>query len=198
MPGGRKIPAPLENPIDNLWIDVAARAAPALRATGHTPNVLTAYALASGALSLAALWQGHVHAFGALWILRGFWDCADGYFARRYGMVTVAGDAFDHVSDFSTMLGLLYVVHAKYVVPPAMWVGFALLLVAQSVQLGCQQNACGGQKGESLDALRAACPGDAVATLRWSRYLGHGTMQLVLVAAVAWLHKSGRRRPDAG
>lgn len=197
MPG-RKIPAALENPVDNLWLGAASRMAPALRATGHTPNALTTYALGSGALSLVALWHGHVSTFGALWLLRGFWDCADGYFARRYGMVTRVGDAYDHVSDTSTMLALLYVVHAKYVVPPALWVGLAALLAAQAVQLGCQQSAYDSGAGESLDAFRAACPGQARSTLRWSRWLGHGTMQVALVAAVVWLEKSGRRRPAAG
>jgi phosphatidylglycerophosphate synthase len=191
----RKLVARLENPIDNILIDLADSMCPALKATGHTPNMITTYGVTAGALSLVALWNDHVGTFAALWALRVFLDDADGHFARKYGMETAFGDLYDHANDMASMIGLLVIVHKKYVVPPVLMVGFALLMLASLVQLGCQQRICGsGGKngGETLDTLTKACPD--VRAIHVTRWLSHGSMHVYIIAAVWYMDKYCPRR----
>ena len=173
----RKIPTFLENPVDNLLYDLAGVISPALRATGHTPNVLTTYSFGSGVLALLALSQDHVKSFAVLWTLQSFWD-----------------DAYDHATDLATVLALLVMVHRKYDVPPLVMAGFVFLVAGNAVFLGCQQKyyASGG-RAESLDALQAACPDTS--WLPWTRWLAHGTFHTLLVLVVLYCDKYHRRLP---
>ena len=196
-----KLPPGLENPADNLFIDLADAMAPFLKATGHTPNILTTYSVATGALSLAALWHDQIGAFAGLWAMRVFWDDADGHFARTYGMETAFGDAYDHLNDTLTMLGLLVVVHKKYVVPPAAMAGFAFMLLCSVIHLGCQQRYVGRFTGKAtngksgtIDLLQPMCPD--VGVMRYTRWLSHGTLHIFIVAAVWYMHRNCRRKTE--
>ena len=192
-----KLPKALENPVDNLLIDIGAAMGPFLKATGHTPNMLTTYSVASGALSLAALWHDKFGAFAALWVLRVFWDNADGHFARTHGMETAFGDVYDHANDSLTMLGLVVVVHKKYEVPVPVMVAFGVMLALSMVHLGCQQRFTGKSKNGSsamIDTLRPLCPD--VGMMTYSRWLSHGTLHVFILAAVWYMHAHCRRRRE--
>lgn len=182
-----KLPRHLENPIDDILVEISDALAPTLKATGHTPNVLTTYSVACGALALRALWVDNFWAFAVLWIARTFWDDADGHFARKYGMVTRMGDAYDHLNDTLSQVALLVVVYSKYNVPAWVWVVYVGLLLTSMVQLGSQQQyiaARGKNTGESLDVLGYI---GSEAWLPWVRFLGHGTFQMTIVALVWYL-----------
>lgn len=194
----RKIPTFLENPVDNLFYELAKVVSPALKATGHTPNALTTYSFGSGVLALIALSRDHVKTFATLWTLQSFWDCADGFYARKYGMVTPFGDAYDHVTDVGTSLGLLVLVHRKYDVPPLVMVAFGFFVACNAVFLGCQQKYASGRTGgkgggESLDLLQSACPD--MSWLPWTRWFAHGTFHILVVLVVLYCDKYHRRRP---
>lgn len=189
----RKIPAQWENPVDNLFISVAERISPALRATGHTPNMITTYSAATSVLALLALHRGHAGSFGLLWVGQYFLDCVDGFYARRYGMTTALGDVYDHATDILSVVGLVYVGWQRYVVPPGMIALFALIILMGCVQMGCQQRETGG-KGESLDSLRPLCPGDGA--IRYTRWGGTGTATVLTVLLVQYL-EAYHLRPTA-
>lgn len=194
---GRKIHPSLENPIDNVFIATADAVMPLFRATGHTPNALTAYSGLAAALAVWQLYRGNLVPFGIAWLAAHWFDCADGHFARTYGMETELGDMLDHIKDALAMLALVLVVVYKY--PPPWWavvlgVVFGLLSM---VHLGCQQKHyalhLGGNSGESLDRLQALCPwDDAESALRLTRYVGVGTLQVLLVVIVCILVRRQR------
>lgn len=182
----RKIPASLESPIDNVLIDLAAWMAPSLKATGHTPNLLTTYSAAAAAMALWSLHRGQVGAFAALWMLNYFWDCADGFFARKYDQVTAFGDLYDHGTDIGFGLALAYLVYTRYDTP--WWAGVVLAVAGllTQVHFGCQQKMYGKEAGaEFLDVYRGLCP-DA-SWSRFTRFFGPGTLNLLIVLVVAYL-----------
>lgn len=189
----RKLPAHLDNHIDSLFIAITDAISPALKASGHTPNVLTTYSFGSALLAVAALHNGHVAAFVGLWTLEYFWDCADGHYARKYGMVTRAGDVYDHVSDLVSLAALLVVGHKRYVAPPWIIGGILFLVALNIVHMGCQQKYY-GQSSESMDIFQRACPDTS--WLHFTRWLSHGTTHLLLVVAVLYMEKYHRRHPD--
>ena len=193
----RKLPAPLENPLDNGLLAVADALNPALRRLGHTPNVITTYSASSQALALWALHRGNVGAFAVLWLLGYFWDVADGNYARAYGMTTRFGDLYDHLTDWLAMGGLAWVVWERYDlrrVPAWFFLAASALFVLNIVHVGCQQVVAGG-KGETLDGAVPACPG--VGALRWTRWLSFASSHVLMVLAVVYLERGGYRREAA-
>lgn len=190
-PPGRKIHPTLENPIDNVIIASVDATMPFFRATGHTPNALTAY---SGVLAALAVWQlyrGNLAAFSVAWLASYWFDCADGHFARTYGMETRLGDLLDHIKDVSSNVAVALVLWYKYRLPR--WI-IAAVLVFWSlalVHMGCQQKYyaqhLGANSGETLDTLQMLCPADdAAAALPVTRYVGVGTAQVASIIAL-WL-----------
>lgn len=190
-PPGRKIHPSLENPIDNVFITTADAAMPFLRATGHTPNALTAYSGLLAALAVWYLFKGNVAAFSVAWMAAYWFDCADGHFARTYGMETRLGDLLDHIKDTVSTLALAAVVYFKYHPPWWAVVAGVGLWCLTFVHVGCQQKHyaqhIGKNSGETIDSLQTLCPfDDAEAALRMTRYVGIGTAQVLSVVLV-WL-----------
>lgn len=195
----RKIPSHQENPVDDVLIGLAELTAPAFKATGHTPNMLTAYSLALGVLSvwaLAANWASW--AFAALWMASYFFDCADGFYARTYGMVSAGGDLFDHVKDVVVYVLLVGVASWKFVgaVPLTTLVGVGLVLAAcvalGTLHLSCQEALFNGSVGEGnqgvLSGLKGVCA-NPTRWIRWTRWFGMGTVNVVTVLAVVYLQR---------
>lgn len=188
-PTGRKLHPSLDDPVDNVMVALADAAMPFFRATGHTPNMLTAY---SGVFAALAVWQayhGNMPAFAIAWMVAYWFDCADGHFARTYNMQTEFGDWLDHTKDNVSMYALAGVVLYKY--RPPWWLAVAVIAVwmLSFVHLGCQQKhyaqRLGTNSGESIDTLQKLCPlDDAETALRATRYVGIGTAQVLTVAAV--------------
>ena len=191
LPPGRKIHPDFENPIDDVLIRFAGYISPALKATGHTPNVLTVYSMLFGLGSIWALWHGKKVAFAALYFASYFFDCVDGDFARRYNMVTRLGDALDHISDIILYLGVSVVMWLKYEWPTYMLVPWAISMTLLLSHAGCQQKAYKLIKPrddppESLDLTQHMClqPDDPHAAMRLTRWFGFGTAQLLFVLIV--------------
>lgn len=187
----RKLPTSLENPLDTMMVDLADAMNPFLLRTGHTPNVLTTYSAVSSVLALRALWGDNMAHFTFWWALRVFWDNADGNFARAYNMETRLGDWYDHINDNISGLLLAFIVWKKYNVP--LWIALTVLgvLATFMVHMGCQQRYANTGKGETLDALMPCC--GSVSWLRWTRWLGHGTLHLLVIVVVWYLHARCKR-----
>lgn len=191
----RKLPLALDNPLDTLTVDVADIINPALKETGHTANMLTTYSAASSVMALVALHNDNLGAFAVLWSFHAFWDCADGNFARSYNQVTKFGDLYDHATDVLSLLGLFYMIFTKYdlrSVNPFLSATMLAVLGVSFVQLGCQQKYIGGTS-ESLDSLQYVCRGKPDEWLSVTRWFGHGTMQVVLLLFVWYLHTYHRK-----
>ena len=189
----RKLPAAMENPLDNVLIDLADAMTPWLKRAGQTPNMLTGYSAASGAGAVWFLWHDALPAFTALWVMRLFWDTADGHFARAYGMETKLGDALDHATDTLCTLGLLGIIWKKYVVPPWIAITYVALFGVLAVHLGCQQRFVRGRARatESIDGLRAVC--GSTTWMPVTRWLSHGTLHAFIIASVWYMDSHCRR-----
>lgn len=213
---GNKLGEGEENPIDVWVLALTRRFLPLFHATGHTPNILTAYSFALGLLSLRFLERGSMGLFVVAYLLSYFFDCIDGQFARTYDMVTRFGDFFDHFTDLLLDVGLLVVVFFRYreILPQhtgLIVLKFVLLLLAGThlskvlglsprSSHGCQQKKKASTQDattESIDIFVQMCPaGDQ--WIGWTRYFGAGTHVLFNVLAVLILENAltKRRRTD--
>ena len=75
-----------------------------------TPNILTTFGLISSVICLYALTNRQTLLAIIMLCSRWYFDYADGLMARKYKMVTVIGDYYDHITDIVFTLGFIFVI----------------------------------------------------------------------------------------
>ncbi len=181
----RKVPSELENPIDDLVISIANVVCPFFHKTGHTANMITLYSIIFKILSLRALYESKFRIFALTWMAAYFFDCLDGHFARKYGMVSGLGDALDHVSDMVHFgVAVILLLQKK---PPSHLLLLLFTISTLSLKnFGCQQRMYKANNPEEmvefLDKNQTSC--SRMEDIKWTRFFGSGTLQLFFIFAV--------------
>ncbi len=179
---GRKIDRRFENPIDNVLIDLADVLCPSFHSLGFTPNMITGLSAVFGYVSLYFLYKElYLHA-GVCFFIQYFFDCMDGYFARKYQMTSKMGDALDHIKDATVTLGIMYIFYLR-----KDWPGIVLALstiICVSFMMGCQEIMYDSDESPTLSVTKTLSPcttkESAVAMMPYLRWLGCGTCNLAL------------------
>jgi phosphatidylglycerophosphate synthase len=191
---GRKIESSIENPLDDIYIRLGASLEPTFYSLGLTPNGLTGI---SALFGIAAIYCVTIDAFaaaGLLTFISYLFDCFDGHYARAYNMVSDFGDWFDHIKDVIVGIGMIVAVMVNGTLSwqiKAWLLGvYGILTAASGVYFGCQEAIYSAQAGAgsaSLKPLRALCPDDANAAMKWARWFGSGTAVTVFSVMLAIL-----------
>ena len=181
-----KIPRDLDNPFDNLFNDLAEWVSESFYATGHTPNMITTYSLIFGLLSIYFLSKNNVLLFFVCWITSYFFDCFDGYFARKYSMTSQFGDYYDHIKDTFVSVLLYYYVYTHFKITTLDIYVLIIATVLMHIHLGCQQiYTRKDDNTEYLDKFQGMCPD--ISFLEWSRYFGPGTINVLLPCYIIYI-----------
>lgn len=213
----RKLPRDLECPFDNVYLDISEKAMPFLHRTGHTPNLITTYALICTIVSLVKLKEGSYAWWAFLFNLGYVFDCMDGYYARTFKMGSRFGDVYEHVRDVGGGIATFVTVWALY--RPAPWwlyVTFGGLAFGSMQHIGCQQKYIQEKRAEeleqqgreprpveklkeqkeTLDNFVCLCPKRVPArrSLKWTRWLGAGTITVASTIMVGFLHYRKHKR----
>ena len=109
----RKIKREFENPFDNILIDICELVSPFFHKLNFTPNGITTLSLITGLLSCYFLHKNSPYMSVSFLLLSYFFDCLDGFYARKYNMVTKFGDYYDHVKDLVVVALLLYIMYTR-------------------------------------------------------------------------------------
>lgn len=147
---GRKIPDECENPVDRWIINQATWLSPIFSQSllTNTPNKLTTISLITGLLSVY-LYLNSYHVLSAImYFTTHAFDCFDGYYARRYDMVTKFGDWYDHITDVITYSSLTILVCYNYWSQPLIIIILFILSMITSIQLDCQEIYYDGDSSE--------------------------------------------------
>lgn len=188
----RKIPCELENPIDDLLLNIGEQLCPFLYKTGHTPNMITTYSLITGLLSCYFLWKGQIFLFGICYAMSYFFDCLDGHFARKYNMETEFGDMYDHIKDVTVYLILIVIIYikcTKNITIPVILL-FLVFTYLMGMHMGCQQRNCtkddeNPEHSKFLNTTRKLCPNKD--SIKWTRFFGAGTYSLFLILMISYI-----------
>jgi phosphatidylglycerophosphate synthase len=173
----KKIEDHLENPIDYFIInDICEPLSSYMRENfpETTPNLITLIGLIIGLLSIYCLYKNlYVYAFIFFWI--GYiLDCLDGYYARKYNMMSVFGDYFDHIRDVVVHTGIILVLLSKLQRKDQiiLIILVSSILLPMNMHLACQKN------GNSvLSTMSNLCQPNQMDVLK---YFGCGTYHLIL------------------
>lgn len=180
----RKIGRNIENPPDNFFIDLADISSDFYRQLGLTPNMLTTVSLFFGALSCYLLYKGQNVMAMLCWFIAYYYDCADGFFARKYGMATKFGDLYDHVSDVSKVIAIFLVMYYLNKDKFLFWSPlFAFVFAMMLVHLGCQEKLYDNEEESmTINQLTGLCPNTE--NIGYTKYFGVGTSILVIGYAI--------------
>ena len=174
---GRKIAREYDNPVDTFLIDLAEKLSPTLKKMNFTPNHITTLGNIFRGLSLVLIYKKHYRLAAPFFVFGHFFDCADGYYARRYEMVSRFGDLYDHVSDIVVWIIFMYFIttrlepHHKWYILPI----FVILTIGIFIHIGCQEKIYNNQS--VLSILTRLCYD--VNHIKYTRYVGSGTLILV-------------------
>lgn len=181
----RKIGPENENPIDNIMYSIAECMVPIYYKWGWTPNFITALSMLS---SLVGAYLFHIKYLvgGTLMVMLGYYfDCCDGYMARKYSMITEYGDYFDHITDIFTFAVLLYVFWLKKKDLPNFMNRVLLLVLSISlcaVHYGCQEILYDKNESPSFAKFRILCPNKKM--IKYTRFFGGGSLQLLMCLSI--------------
>ena len=141
----RKIPRELENPIDNILIDLCEPISELFNRISLTPNHITTISMIFGFLSVFFLYKRIVIVAVILYFISYLFDCVDGYYARKYNMCSKFGDLYDHIKDCSVnflfYFGVFYIYKDKLSVSQWIIIGFISLFIKfmESLYFGAQE-----------------------------------------------------------
>jgi len=190
---GRKIDSSIENPIDNVFITVSDKLTPIFRKFNYTPNGLTTISLILALTSYYHLYNYEITSFSIYFILSYLFDCMDGYYARKYNMISEFGDYYDHFADLSKILILMCIIYSQYNITdyPIVLLILCCLFVIGLIYFGCnEQIANDGYKSTTLGIFKNISPNieSCHDYVRYLKYFGSGTWIFVIIIAVIYLN----------
>lgn len=186
-----KIPYSQENPIDVLNIFLASRLSPLFKWFNFTPNDITTLSLFFGVLSLWYLYTYNFSYFAITFYISYFFDCMDGYYARRYKMVSKFGDYYDHVKDLLLNISVIIILLKRYKTTFKVLATFISIIIIftilMGIHFGCQERIYHREESDSLSFTKKLCPGDPVKNIQYTRWFGCGTYIIVLIYSIFYL-----------
>jgi phosphatidylglycerophosphate synthase len=174
----KKIPDDLNDPIDVVIYDACDSVSPYFKNTNHTPNILTTYSLITGLIAAYFLYKRKIEWFVVFMLISYFFDCFDGFFARKYKMVSKFGDYYDHIKDVFILILIIVIVIKKYRSALSLWIILfcVVFFIFTNMFHGCVQKyserKIPDKKGETLDATQTLCKDTN--DLKWVRFFGPG------------------------
>jgi phosphatidylglycerophosphate synthase len=179
---GKKIPDCYENPIDILLLKINNYFNPWYRSLKFSPNTLTTLSLVITLIGLIGYRYNYVVTGAILYFVGYYFDCADGNYARKYGLVTKFGDYYDHFSDVFKYLVFIWVLVSSPIQSSnklRVIIILILFLVGMLVHLGCQELIYyrDGESG-TLSCFKSLCRNKDWINI--TRYFGCGTFQLII------------------
>ena len=186
----RKISSDMENPIDNIMVAIAEKVSPFFKELNFTPNMLTTVSNILCGFSIYYIYKNKFKLGAILYLVSYFFDCFDGYFARKYNMTSKFGDKYDHISDTIKFIGILYILYKK--IPSDKFKIFMLigsiLLILSASHLGCQEKIYdNSEHGDMLELTELLCITDPEKQIKFTRYFGCGTLIMFVVVFIFFL-----------
>ena len=190
----RKISRQYDNPFDNFLISLSEITTPYAYQIGMNPNMITTLSIISTIIVVLLLLNANYIWAAIFFLIAYFFDCLDGHYARKYNMVTVFGDYYDHISDvlkIIAVLGTLYYINKKkfmVVIPIIIIIGILTI-----IHFGCQELYYNSTESETVEFTKNLCPvkninniNEIENKMNFTKYFGMGTMQLIIIISIIY------------
>lgn len=198
----RKIPFHQECPMDNLFYNLVDPLSVTFRKINLIPNNITFLSLITGLFAVYCLYYRMIKLFIVFYIVSYILDMVDGYYARKYGMVSEFGDMFDHCKDVfvNTLIFVLLIYYTHKTKSYKLFLLLIFFLFLTLVHLGVQEKLVNKHvtqnESKSLSVLMKLCPCEeenAHECIRYSRWFGNGTFIVTLCIIVYFIMKKMKK-----
>lgn len=186
---GRKIPRNIDNPLDNVLIDLVDVLNPYFKQLNFTPNMITTISLVFGIITNMAYFKNYYLVSAAALLVSYFFDCMDGNYARKYDMQSKFGDLYDHYKDWAVIIVLLLLFIRKKVSNTfkiASFISIIIVLLGTYVHVGCTEKYIKDSNGNAVNSgslgQLTSCPD--IKYLKLTKYFGTGTFNLLLILII--------------
>jgi hypothetical protein len=190
----RKIPDNIENPIDDILLNICEDVSPTFYNNGYTPNMITTLSIISTIIVVLLLLNANYIWAAIFYLIAYFFDCLDGHYARKYNMVTVFGDYYDHISDLLKIIAVLstmyYIDSKKFMTILPIIIIFFIL---STIHFGCQELYYNSSESETLNFTKNLCPIDEENNKNYiknkmyiTKFFGMGTFQFILILSIIY------------
>jgi phosphatidylglycerophosphate synthase len=193
---GRKIEREVENPIDDAIIhNICEPVSNILRSKSEkiTPNMITSVGMIIGLMCIYFIYQGYYKTGFVLYWLCYIFDCLDGYYARKYDMITRFGDFFDHFRDIFVNLFVIILIFVRLkskTMKELYLVSLIIIIIGMVTHFAAQElNTVSPDYNECLKVLRPLCKHKDY--IHYTRYMGNGTFILVVSLYIVILSLNG-------
>lgn len=191
-----KLPSSMENPFDDLIIKGCDTVSTFIRETipDITPNNITTISFLMGGIGVYFLHKRNIFLFSVFFLLFYILDCLDGFYARKYDMVTRFGDLYDHTKDAVIFLVIMYIVFKNYKDKIGIKLGifFMLALFFMNLHISLQQciysETNRDKIPETIDFFSGVCPDKK--WIQYTRFFGTGTFCLIIIGMITYLNYS--------
>lgn len=177
-----KLESHQEHPLEILCYKFADFISPFCYNIGLTPNGLTTISNIGAVIAIYAALKKNYVLFTIGYIVKYLFDCADGFFARKYKMTSKFGDKYDHYSDIAFWTILIWVLWNKFSFRK--WAfpyrGFFIagmlgILIMTWIHMGCQEVIYAAKSKlpttATLDLYKKSCP-QPETLIRYTRWTG--------------------------
>lgn len=194
-----KLPAHMQDKISYLYYQISDKISPSLKKISNnklTPSTITAIRLLVFIISIYNIYLENYLLGAILFNIYYFMDCLDGSYARKYDMVTIFGDYFDHVVDTICFTIILLMILYKFQIN---YILIVLILLINSVfHIGCEEQYIKLQNSNhnnTLNIMRSTCKfkkKDMENYLTYGGFFGAGTLHIV-IGILIYYYKSVSR-----
>lgn len=187
---GRKLPVQLENPIDNVCLDIIFHIHPLFHTLGFTANGITILSALIQLIGVYCVYKSLFILGGVLYFIGYFFDVMDGWYARYYKMTSPYGDKLDHYSDILVAILLVGVIvlHPNIsLLWKCLFIAISIALqITMTMYLGCQEQYFNKatRSNQFLAHLKPLCSQDTEKRLQSLRWFGTGTANLVTTVLI--------------
>jgi hypothetical protein len=134
---GHKVHKSLESPITvNLLLEPCDAIEKNVHEAGLTPNDITSLSCVFGCLAVLSVWWKRPKCAALMYDLSYFCDCLDGILARKYDQATRFGDLYDHYSDLSLFLLMIFAIQTRYPMSAKWWSALVVVSTLGCIHLG--------------------------------------------------------------
>jgi phosphatidylglycerophosphate synthase len=190
-----KLPDKYADPVDTFFLKSVEKISPFLKKNNVIPNQITTVSFIFGIISCILYYKENYIFSGIMYIISYYFDCVDGYYARRYNMTSVFGSYYDIISDQIVALSLVLLfifnkkVNLKFKILTL--VLFLIIYFITLLHMSCQEKYTEKNNkkyvSEGLQILKSIkC--DNHNNMLYTRFVGTG-MIVVIISIVIMLHK---------
>jgi phosphatidylglycerophosphate synthase len=184
---GHKIPLHDDSQVDAIFYKLSEQIVPILRKVGLTPNMLTILGGISGITASYFLYQYRLYSFSLFWLISFFFDCGDGYMARKYQMESQYGDYLDHITDNIKFSIFILVLYFKYLRKFSGYVQLSIFLVILLFgfftlsHTGCREVLSTSMKSDTLSVFGNLCQQQPKMKIQQLKFFGIGNAYVLLM-----------------